>query len=134
MNQRQNLAIISGMVPELHNELKMTEAQSIVWSAILNNGNINGFGFLRHRRVGSHTAHFLCKPLLLIVDIDPDIQVDPLHQLKTLRRTMELRNMGFYTMRFFENEVLTYPNQVKRLIRNRVEILAMKQRQRLRSV
>jgi hypothetical protein len=47
---------------------------------------------------------------------------------------MELRNMGFYTMRFFENEVLTYPNQVKRLIRNRVEILAMKQRQRLRSV
>lgn len=132
MNQRHNLAIISGSLADT--ETVMNQAQTIAWTTILNYGNISGQRFIRQRRVGNHLVHFLCRPLLLIVDIESDIQTDPLWQLKSVRRTMELRNMGFYTMRFYEKEINNYPNQVKKLIQNRIEILAMKQRQKLRPV
>ena len=110
------------------------EVFSITWGKILNHGSLGGHHFLRLRRVGHHTVHFICKTLLLIVDIEPDVQFDPLHRMKMLRRTMELRNMGFYTMRFQENEILAYPDQVKKLIENRAEILKMKQQYRTRFV
>jgi very-short-patch-repair endonuclease len=111
----------------------INDATTIAWTNILGHGSLGGHQFLRLRRVGRHTVHFLCKTLLLVVDIEPDVRPDPLHQMKMIRRTMELRNMGFYTMRFYEHEILTYPNQVKKLIQNRAEILAMKQQYRLRA-
>jgi very-short-patch-repair endonuclease len=112
----------------------INEVFSVTWEKILNHGSLGGHQFLRLRRVGQHTVHFICKTLLLIVDIEPDVQFDPMHRLKIVRRTMELRNMGFYTMRFQENEIRTYPDQVKKLIENRAEILKMKQQYRTRFV
>jgi very-short-patch-repair endonuclease len=110
----------------------INEVFSITWEKILNHGSLGGHHFLRLRRVGQHTVHFICKTLLLIVDIEPEVQIDPMHRMKMLRRTMELRNMGFYTLLFHENEIRTYPNQVKKLIENRAEILRMKQQYRNR--
>lgn len=115
-------------------EAMVNDIISTAWTTILNHGCLGGHHFLKMRRVGRHTVHFICKTLLLVVDIEPEVRPDPLQQMKMIRRTMELRNMGFYTMQFFENEIRTYPNQVKKLIQNRADILAMKKQYRLRSV
>ncbi|MFU8861190.1 MAG: DUF559 domain-containing protein [Cyclonatronaceae bacterium] len=112
----------------------VNEIISTAWGSVLNHGCLGGHHFLKMRRIGRHTVHFVCKALLLVVDIEPEVRGDPLHQMNAIRRTMELRNMGFYTMQFYEKEILTYPDQVKKLIQNRADILAMKKQNRLRSV
>ena len=86
---------------------EMTKAEACLWKYVLRAGKMKGYGFRRQRPVLNYIADFLCKELMLIVEVDGSI-----HELEEVRKNDEqrqkaLEEAGFTVLRFTNNEVLT---------------------------
>lgn len=86
---------------------EMTKAEACLWKYVLRAGKMKGYGFRRQRPVLNYIADFMCKPLMLIVEVDGSI-----HELEEVRKNDEqrqkaLEEAGFTVLRFTNNEVLT---------------------------
>ncbi|HEX4875590.1 MAG TPA: endonuclease domain-containing protein [Chitinophagaceae bacterium] len=85
----------------------MTKAEACLWKYVLRAGKMKGYGFRRQRPVLNYIADFMCKELMLIVEVDGSI-----HELEEVRKNDEqrqkaLEEAGFTVLRFTNNEVLT---------------------------
>ena len=85
----------------------MTKAEACLWKYVVRAGKMKGYGFRRQRPVLNYIADFLCKELMLIVEVDGSI-----HELEEVRkndkqRQKALEEAGFTVLRFTNNEVLT---------------------------
>lgn len=86
---------------------EMTKAEACLWKYVLRAGTMKGYGFRRQRPVLNYIADFMCKELMLIVEVDGSI-----HELEEIRKNDEqrqkvLEEAGFTVLRFTNNEVLT---------------------------
>ncbi len=86
---------------------EMTKAEACLWKYVLRAGKMKGYGFRRQRPVLNYIADFICKELMLIVEVDGSI-----HELEEVRkndkqRQKALEEAGFTVLRFTNNEVLT---------------------------
>ena len=86
---------------------EMTKAEACLWKYVLRAGKMKGYGFRRQRPVLNYIADFMCKPLMLIVEVDGSI-----HELEEVRKNDEqrqraLEEAGFTVLRFTNHEVLT---------------------------
>lgn len=86
---------------------EMTKAEACLWKYVLRAGKMKGYGFRRQRPVLNYIADFMCKELMLIVEVDGSI-----HELEEVRNNDEqrqkaLEEAGFTVLRFTNNEVLT---------------------------
>lgn len=86
---------------------EMTKAEACLWKYVLRAGKMKGYGFRRQRPVLNYIADFMCKELMLIVEVDGNI-----HELEEVRKNDEqrqkaLEEAGFTVLRFTNNEVLT---------------------------
>lgn len=86
---------------------EMTKAEACLWKYVLRAGKMKGYGFRRQRPVLNYIADFMCKELMLIVEVDGSI-----HELEEVRKNDEqrqkaLEEAGFTVLRFTNNEVLT---------------------------
>ena len=86
---------------------EMTKAEACLWKYVLRAGKMKGYGFRRQRPVLNYIADFMCKELMLIVEVDGSI-----HELEEIRKNDEqrqkaLEEAGFTVMRFTNHEVLT---------------------------
>lgn len=86
---------------------EMTKAEACLWKYVLRAGKMKGYGFRRQRPVLNYIADFMCKELMLIVEVDGSI-----HELEEIRKNDEqrqkaLEEAGFTVLRFTNNEVLT---------------------------
>jgi very-short-patch-repair endonuclease len=86
---------------------EMTKAEACLWKNVLRASQLKGFPFKRQRPVLSYIADFMCKELMLIVEVDGSI-----HQLEEIIekdkfRQKELETAGFTVLRFTNEEVLT---------------------------
>lgn len=86
---------------------EMTKAEACLWKYVLRAGKMKGYGFRRQRPVLNFIADFMCKELMLIVEVDGSI-----HELEEVRNNDEQRQKalveaGFTVLRFTNNEVLT---------------------------
>lgn len=86
---------------------EMTKAEACLWKYVLRAGKMKGYGFRRQRPVLNYIADFLCKELMLIIEVDGSI-----HELEEVRKNDEqrqkgLEEAGFTVLRFTNNEVLT---------------------------
>jgi len=73
-----------------------------------------GFSFLRQRTINNYIADFFCKELRLIIEIDGYS-----HQFKyeeDIKRDKKLNELGYYTLRFTDNEVKNHMINVERAI------------------
>lgn len=90
----------------------MTKAEACLWKYVLRAGKMKGFQFRRQRPVLNYIADFMCKELMLIVEVDGSI-----HQLEEVmkndaERQKALEEAGFNVVRFTNEEVLDNINAV----------------------
>jgi len=86
---------------------EMTKAEACLWKYVLRASKMKGYGFRRQRPVLNYIADFMCKKLMLIVEVDGSI-----HELEEVRKNDEqrqkaLEGAGFTVLRFTNEEVLT---------------------------
>ena len=86
---------------------EMTKAEACLWKYVLRAGKMKGYPFRRQRPVLNYIADFMCKELMLIIEVDGSI-----HQLEEIMKNDEIRQKaleesGFTVLRFTNEEVLT---------------------------
>ena len=94
----------------------MTKAEACLWKYVLKAKNMKGFQFRRQRPVLNYIADFMCKELLLIIEVDGITHTYDQVSMNDQKRQLALENAGFTVLRFTDEEVLTDINGVYRKI------------------
>ncbi|MHB1049188.1 MAG: endonuclease domain-containing protein [Bacteroidota bacterium] len=88
------------------NRNSATKAEACLWKYVLRAGMMKGYGFRRQRPVLNYIADFLCKPLMLVIEVDGYThQFEDVHK-KDVRKQRDLESAGFIVIRFTDDEVL----------------------------
>lgn len=85
---------------------RMTKAEACLWKYQLRAGQMKGYQFLRQRPVLNYIADFMCKELMLIIELDGITHETEAAQLKDRQKDRELEAVGFTVLRFSNWEVL----------------------------
>ncbi len=89
---------------ELRNNATLAEVK--LWSEVLRARRMHGYQFLRQRPVLNYIADFMCKELMLIIEVDGYTHgFDKVYQ-KDLDRQDQLEQAGYTVIRFSDEEVL----------------------------
>ena len=83
---------------------------------------MKGYPFRRQRPVLNYIADFMCKELMLIIEVDGITHTWKEMEEKDRRKETTLKNAGFTILRFTDEEVLNRIDQVNRSIENWIEI------------
>lgn len=124
----QNNYLYNPALKELAQNLRnsMTKAECCLWKYVLKAGKMNGYQFLRQRPVLDYIADFMCKDLLLIIEVDGiSHQFDDV-EISDLKRQQKLEQVGFTVLRFQDGEVLNNIGDVIYAIENWVNQNARK--------
>lgn len=85
----------------------MTKAEACLWKYVLRASKLKGYPFRRQRPVLNYIADFMCKPLMLIIEVDGSIhELEEVMQKDNVRQKA-LEEAGFTVLRFTNEEVLT---------------------------
>jgi very-short-patch-repair endonuclease len=100
---------------------EMTKAEACLWKYVLRAGKMKSFQFRRQRPVLKYIADFMCKELMLIIEVDGSI-----HQLEEVmkndaERQKALEEAGFTVLRFTNEEVLENINAVYSYLEDWIE-------------
>jgi len=89
---------------------------------VLRAGKMKGFQFRRQRPILSYIADFMCKELLIVIEVDGNSHLidEVLKKDKVKQRDFE--NAGFKVLRFTNEEVLRHIGQVIREIEEQVDL------------
>jgi very-short-patch-repair endonuclease len=85
---------------------RMTKAEACLWKYALRASQLKGYPFRRQRPVLNYIADFMCKDLMLIIEVDGITHHDEKVIENDKRRQAELERAGFTVLRFTDNEVL----------------------------
>ncbi|NND35197.1 MAG: endonuclease domain-containing protein, partial [Saprospiraceae bacterium] len=85
---------------------RMTKSEACLWKFALRARKMRGFQFRRQRPVLGYIADFMCKELLLIIEVDGGSHQNHEAQVRDMQRDSVLKNAGFTTLRFSSSEVL----------------------------
>lgn len=85
----------------------MTKAEACLWKYALRARQMKGYQFRRQRPVINYIADFMCKELMLVVEVDGlSHQFEEVIR-KDARKQAALEAAGFTVLRFSDNQVLT---------------------------
>lgn len=98
------------------NRKNMTKAEACLWKYVLSTGKMKGYSFRRQRPVLHYIADFMCKELMLIIEVD-----GLTHQWEEVAKNDKIREealkkIGFTVLRFDDDVVLTQINRVMEVI------------------
>ncbi len=96
--------ILQPLAKQLRNNL--TKAEACLWKYVLSAKQLRGYQFRRQRPVLHYIADFLCKELMLIVEVDGVTHDNEVAFRKDKLRENELTKVGFKVVRFTDEEVL----------------------------
>ena len=90
------------------NELRKngTKAEACLWKYVLRAGTMKKYKFNRQRPVLNYIADFMCKELMLIVEVDGITHQSKKAFIKDEKREADLKSIGFSILRFSDWEVL----------------------------
>lgn len=97
-----------------------TKAEACLWKYVLRAGTMKGYDFNRQRPVLNYIADFMCKELLLIIEVDGLTHTYEETVVKDQRKQADLEAVGFKVLRFTDEEVLTAINRVFEAIEDEV--------------
>ena len=83
-----------------------TKAEVKLWLEILSKKKMLGFQFLRQRPIDNFIADFFCKELKLIIETDGITHLDESVIKKDEVKELRLRDLGYFLVRFQDEEVL----------------------------
>lgn len=89
------------------NRRNMTKAEACLWKYVIGGRQLLGYRFNRQRPVGTYIADFMCKELMLIVEVDWVTHQFEEVSSKDRIRENELKEMGFSIIRFVDDDVLS---------------------------
>lgn len=98
------------------NRNSMTKVEACIWKFLLGGKQMMGYSFRRQRPVLNYIADFLCKDLMLIVEIDGITHQWEEVAQKDEKRTTKLQEIGFTIIRFTDEEVLNDMQNVNRTL------------------
>lgn len=87
-----------------------TEAESLLWER-LRNGKV-GKKFNRQHIIGPFIVDFACLEIKLIIEVDGGYHSEPRQALSDEERTAELNKLGFWVIRFENEEIIHNIDQV----------------------
>ena len=99
----------------------MTKAEACLWKYALKNRLMKGYTFNRQRPVLNYIADFMCKDLLLIIEVDGLSHFNEEAHNKDIKRQQNLENNGYKVVRFLDNEVLKDMQNVIRCLEITIE-------------
>ncbi len=108
------------------NRNSMTKAEACLWKYVLRAGMMKGYGFRRQRPVLNYIADFMCKELLLIIEVDGITHHFEETIAKDKIRQQNLEDAGFTVIRFADEEVLHNIESVRQQILNTIVQLEQK--------
>src|SRR3954463_52631 len=80
-----------------------TDAENLLWRR-LRNRQLLDLKFRRQHPIDKYIADFACLEIGLVIELDGGQHADQLAY--DARRAVEMRRLGFQTLRFWDNEVL----------------------------
>ena len=99
----------------------LTKSEACLWKYVLRARKMKGYQFRRQRPVLNYIADFMCKELLLIVEVDGITHDDPEAFVRDTLRDKLLKEVGFTTLRFSSWEVLNRIGEVGGMISDWIE-------------
>jgi very-short-patch-repair endonuclease len=100
---------------------EMTKAEVQLWKHALKAKQMKDYQFRRQRPVLQYIADFMCKELMLIIEVDGLTHLDEATLRKDDKKDAHLKSVGFCVMRFADEEVLADIENVKRRIEIYIE-------------
>ncbi|MGV3509934.1 MAG: endonuclease domain-containing protein [Sphingobacteriaceae bacterium] len=94
------------------NRKNMTKAEACLWKFALSKNQMQGYQFRRQRPVLNYIADFMCKELMLIIEVDGLTHDWEEVAINDKKREEALKEIGFTVLRFEDEEVLCHINQV----------------------
>lgn len=85
------------------NRQTSTPAEAKMWS-VLRGRQIENCKFRRQQPIGDYIADFCCEEMSLIIELDGSQHADAVQQ--DSKRTLELENMKYLVLRFWNNQIL----------------------------
>lgn len=101
---------------ELRND--STPGEIILWKDVLRSRNMHGFQFLRQYSIDNYIVDFVCRKLMLIIEIDGYSHNFKYEEDKV--RDAHLNKLGYEVLRFEEKEVKYDIDNVVRVIEDTV--------------
>jgi len=98
------------------NRKNMTKAEACIWKFLLSSKQMMGYSFRRQRPILNFIADFMCKELMLIIEIDGLTHQWESVAVKDLSREKALSEIGFTIIRFNDEEILKDLENVNRAI------------------
>lgn len=99
----------------------MTKAEACLWSFVLRAGSMRGYTFRRQRPVLDYIVDFMCKELMLVIEVDGLTHEDDSVQKKDEARQVALQKIGFTVLRFNDADVLNGIDKVSAMIAGWIE-------------
>ena len=103
------------------NRSAMTKAEACIWKYVLRARQMKGYQFRRQRPVLDYIADFMCKELMLIIEVDGITHHDLDTQKNDSIRQQKLEQVGFTVLRFDDEDILTAINSVTEEIEDWIE-------------
>lgn len=101
----------------------MTKSEVVLWKYALRKGQMLGLTFNRQRPVQNYIVDFMCKELLLIIEVDGIThQFSEVSKNDAFRQT-ELERVGFTVIRFSSSDVMNRTKDVVSQIQRQCEVM-----------
>jgi very-short-patch-repair endonuclease len=100
----------------------MTKAEACLWKYALRAGSMSHWQFRRQRPVLNYIADFMCRELLLVIEVDGMSHQWGTTIQKDKKKQEDLEMVGFKVLRFSNAEVLHDMTNVSRVIEYWAEI------------
>jgi very-short-patch-repair endonuclease len=95
---------------------RMTKAEACLWKYVLRASKMKGYDFRRQRPIMNYIADFMCKELMLVIEVDGCSHWNDEAKQKDEQREKVLQLAGFTILRFTDEEVLNNLSQVEEKI------------------
>jgi very-short-patch-repair endonuclease len=102
---------------------EMTKSESCLWKYVLKSRKMYGYQFRRQRSVLGYIADFMCKELMLVIELDGATHLLEEVIEKDIKKQRTLENAGFTVMRFTDDEVLNSIENVADIIKEKIKEL-----------
>lgn len=93
-----------------------TKAEIKLWNEVLRGGQMHEYTFLRQRPIRKYVVDFMCKKLMLIIEVDGYTHEWADQWELDKKRQRKLEEVGFSVLRFTDDEVLNDIRNVQRVI------------------
>jgi very-short-patch-repair endonuclease len=119
---QNNFSYNKELTPVAHKlRSEMTKAEACLWKYVLKAGQLKGCQFRRQRPVLNYVADFMCKELMLVIEVDGITHAEPEAIKRDEVRQKAIESAGFTVLRFLDNDVLHNLKGVHLFLENWIE-------------